>query len=92
MQFVSQVKYFKSSYWRVSNDEIPRPKLTEPLLLDTEIGSYWSHSAEGELSSLVWPSVCVLPAQNIPKEEQDCWESILSNPIPFHGYQGELGN
>lgn len=40
MQFVSQVKYFKSSYWRISNDEISRPKLTEPLLLDREIGSY----------------------------------------------------
>lgn len=40
MQFISQVKYFRSSYSRVSNDEISRPKLTEPLLLDTEIGSY----------------------------------------------------
>lgn len=92
MHFVSQVKYFKSSYCRVSNDEISRPKLTEPLLLDTEIGSYWSKSAEGKLSSLVCPSVCVLPAQNIPKEEQNCWESILSNPIPLHGYQGKSGN
>lgn len=82
----------KSSYTRVPNDEISKPELTEPLLLDTEIGSYWSNSAEGKLSSLVCPSVCVLPAQNIPKEEQKCLESILSNPIFFHGYQREFGN
>ena len=92
MQFISKLRHFKSSYSRVSNDEISRPKLAKPLLLGTEIGSYWSNSAEGKLSSLVCPSVCVLPAQTIPKEEQKCLESILSNSIFFHGYQKEFGN
>lgn len=40
MQFISKLRHFKSSYSRVSNDEISRPKLAKPLLLGTEIGSY----------------------------------------------------